>query len=171
MSDTKEALKFSLTELGAMQSESRLSSVTSSERNEKLQELISSTPCQACRLMELSSYELKKQRENLKRTLLVHRKLEHENKSRSNDLGKETLPGAEGDDVADAGKKYNFGPLCNRLPFLKQNSGVHPPEPRVKRLKGELAKSVGRRIDGSDWSILHPDLCDSQSEVRSNRGH
>lgn len=162
-----------LTELGDAQS--NLSSPENKDLKLKPEELDESVQCQACRLIELRNTELKKKREKLKRALLEHVKLDHQDamKPHFSELCKDDrVEHVHSSDEVQKNCKNPDVSISDRVKVSEkgQQMLIQPPQPRIKRLKGELAKSVGRKIDGCDWLIFHPDLNEQGMEAVKRPG-
>lgn len=152
LSDTKED--------SDLLSGSGIRSDVSGDDSVKLDET-NSVPCQACRQFELMGLELKKQREDLKRTLLQHLREHHENFNPETcpDVTSETARESQQGDAPATIKDqtHSVRSISDHVTIPSNHHRVlQPPEPYVKRLKGDLAKSIGRRIDGCNLNILNP---------------
>lgn len=147
-------------ELGISTPGKMLSPVISAADKDSTAEVFDHFSCPECKLIMEKKKELMKQRRELKQSVVKHEQLDHAllpseakgEKSMSRDPPSELLE-------VFKNTKYtgNLSPLSSRLPDSKAiQNGEQPPMPTVKRLKGDLAKSVGHKIDGCDWFVFHP---------------
>ncbi|BFY97475.1 hypothetical protein BsWGS_00515 [Bradybaena similaris] len=147
-------------ELGISKPGKMVSPVVSAAEKDNIAEIFDPSSCPECKLIMEKKKELMKQRRELKQSVARHEQLDHPLLPSEGEREK-SLTRDPPSDILEVFKntKYtgNLSPLSSRLPDSKAiQKGAQPPMPGVKRLKGDLAKSVGNKIDGCDWFVFHP---------------